>query len=354
MRRLPRTGSDLGGGPLAGVRVIDFTELAPGPFLTQCLREMGADVLKIERPPHGDMGKHLDPGAHHLLNLGKPTRMVDLKDPQGLAEVRGLVEDADVLVESSRPGVMDRLGLGYAACNPRIVYVSLTGFGQHGTHAKLPGHDINYLAASGILSLSGTASSGPTPGVGVPMGDFAASLYALSSTVAALMSSRATGRGQHLDVSITDCLMHWMNVAIGRFSTTGLDTLALQRDAVFTKAAYGTFRTGDGQWLAIAAMEEKFWLALREALDLDLEGISCGTRQERVASSAAINRAISAAVGARGAEDVVASLRAADVPVMEVLEPNDLLTSEHARERGLVRTAEGVQYVGFPIQFAPA
>src|SRR5436305_1886105 len=135
-----------GNKPLSGIRVLDFTELAPGPFFTQCMLDLGAEVNKIERPPHGDMARRLSPGGHALLNVGKRSLFLDLKDKSQAAQVDELIKESDVLAEGFRPGVMDRLGYGYervSALNPRIVYVSITGFGQDGPYANLPGHDVN-------------------------------------------------------------------------------------------------------------------------------------------------------------------------------------------------------------------
>src|SRR5690606_3470150 len=138
-----------------GLRVLDFSELLPGPFFTQSLVEMGAHVIKVERPPHGDNARKLAPGLFASINRGQHSLKVDLKDPTQAQALRQQVAEADVVVEGFRPGVMKRLGFGYeelATLNPRIVYVSLSGYGQQGSMAHMPGHDINYLATAGVLA----------------------------------------------------------------------------------------------------------------------------------------------------------------------------------------------------------
>ncbi|MET0499251.1 MAG: CaiB/BaiF CoA-transferase family protein [Steroidobacteraceae bacterium] len=339
--------------PLAGVAVLDFSELAPGPFMTQYLADLGATVTKIERPPHGDSARTLQPGGFRVMNLGKTSRFVDLQDPLQKAAIVELAATAQLLVEGFRPGVMKRLGLDYEALresNPALVYVSITGYGQAGALASRPGHDINYLATSGITSLAGGSGQPPKDAMGVPMGDFCASLYAVSTALAALMQARATGRGQHLDVSIVDCLMHWMNVRLGHFQHAGIEGLAAQRDDVFNKPAYGIFATRDHAYVAIAALENHFWERLREALQLELGDIDQDTHAKRLLHAAQINAVIAAAVSVLTADDIVERLTLADVPASRVVEPDELLDSTHAIGRDLVGTAGDLRYVRFPVK----
>src|SRR5690606_31914628 len=150
----------------------------------------------------------------------------------GVQAVRDRVATADIFVEGSRPGVMERLGLGYGALSadhPGLIYVSLSGFGQTGPLRHVPGHDLNYQAAAGLLALSGPDESGPTPGVGLPTSDFAGAMYALSACLAALLQRATTGRGQHVDVSITDAITHWLNPISADFQRNGVRTLEQQR-----------------------------------------------------------------------------------------------------------------------------
>lgn len=341
--------------PLSGIAVADFSELLPGPFLTQNLLELGAAVTKIERPPHGDNARQLYPGLFDSVNRGKQCIMLNLKQPPGVQAAREIIARSDVLIEGFRPGVMARLGLGYdeaAAINPRLVYVSLSGYGQNGPYAQRPGHDINYLATAGALALAGSDHGMPAPGAGIPVADLCGAMYALSSTLAALMQRQHTGRGQHLDVSLTDCVAHWMNPRLGQFHSAGLTSLAAQRQDVLNKPAYGVFNTRDGACIAIAALEDHFWLRLLQALALDLDAEETSSYRQRVALAANINHAIGGRVADLDARDAVVLLEAADVPVSLVEEPLALRGSRHARSRGLFGSQAEVRYVRYPVRLA--
>lgn len=341
--------------PLSGIAVADFSELLPGPFLTQNLLELGAAVTKIERPPHGDNARRLYPGVFDAVNRGKPCVMLDLKQPAGVQAAREIIARSDVLVEGFRPGVMARLGLGYdeaAAINPGLVYVSLSGYGQHGPNAQRPGHDINYLATAGALALAGSDPAMPAPGAGLPVADLCGAMYALSSILAALMQRQHTGRGQHLDVSLTDCVAHWMNPRLGQFSSAGLASLAAQRQDVLNKPAYGVFRTRDGACVAIAALEDHFWLRLVQAFALDLSTTETSSYHQRVTLATDINHAIAGYVAGLDAPDIIARLEAADVPVSLVEEPLALRGTPHARARGLFDGHAEARYVRYPVRLA--
>lgn len=338
-------------GPLAGVKVVDFSELAPGPFLTRCLRDLGAEVDKVERPSRdGAFSTH--PGTYQVLNNGKRIHVLDLKQPAGLEAAEALVAEADVLVEGFRPGVMQRLGLGFdklSARHPGLVYVSISGFGQHGTLAKVPGHDLNYLAASGLLSLMGGLDGPPSLGVGLPIGDLLGSMYALSATLTALLHRKETGRGQYLDVSITDCLMHGMNLVLGQLQADKRGSLRECREAVFTRPAYGVFETSDGDFVSIAALEDHFWQRLVTALNLDVSDLGLQTRADRVRATREINARIAEAVRSWDSKSLVEALEAADVPVMRVAGPLELADSVQARDRGLFTSTGDLKYVRFPV-----
>lgn len=339
-------------GPLNHLRVLDFTQLGPGPFMTQSLRELGAVVTKVERPPHGDFARTLAPGGHAVLNVGKTSLWLDLKKPGDRDKALELARDADVIAESARPGVMSRLGLGYddvSQINPRAVYVSITGFGQTGPNAHAPGHDINYMAASGFVAVAGGLHGVPSDSSGVPIGDFCAGQAALSSTLAALIEAGRSGRGQHLDVAIVDSLIHWMNARLGHWQKDGVKSLAAQRRDVFGKPAYGVFQTADGAYLALAALEAHFFFSLKTALSLPLDAVPHETRTERVDNASAINAVISAVIAHLTLDDALKRLRAADVAATAVVEPWDLPGTPQARERDLYRRHGELTYARFPV-----
>lgn len=328
---------DGGAAPLAGIRVLDFSELLPGPFLTQNLVELGAEVLKIERPPHGDPVRRSAPALFEAVNRGKRSLQLDLKDAPQRAQALALADEADVLVESFRPGVMARLGLGPEALllrNPALVYVSLSGYGADGPRAQWPGHDINYLATAGIVALAQKPGQ-VTPGFGVPMADLAGSVYALAALNAALLQRTRSGRGQWLDVSLTDCAAHWMNPRLALLHEHGGDAEAM-RAHVQARPGYGVFRCRDGLDLSVAALEDHFWRALLQALPLDLPATLANSRyRERAPHAAAVNAALAAALAGLDRAEALQRLLAADVPVAEVELPQTLAAQPQLSARGL-------------------
>lgn len=343
------------GGPLAGVRVLDFSELLPGPFLTQSMVELGADVLKVERPPHGDAARRMAPALFESVNRGKRCFSADLKNDAQRAEVLALVDEADVLVEAYRPGVLDRLGLGHdalAARNPRLVYVSLTGYGADGPRAQWPGHDINYLAASGSLALTSTSASGSgAPAFAVPVADLGGAVYALAAVNAALFQRERSGRGQRLDVSLTDCMLHWMNTRLVAFRHNGAHDLAAQRRTVSARPAYGVFTCGEGGPVSIAALEDHFWKALVKALPLEAwQGDAFAAYAKRMPHAQAINDDIGRALKGMSRTHAVTLLAEADVPVFEVLSPNELPDGEQFTARGLYTCTSSGALCRFPVR----
>lgn len=342
--------------PLDGLVVVDFSELLPGPFFTQNLAELGARVVKVERPPHGDNVRRMGPGVFEAVNRGKESLLADLKDEAQRAEVRALVATADVVVESYRPGVMARLGLDAAslcAKFPRLVYVSLSGYGQQGPWAGLPGHDINYLGAAGVLAVSGVPGGGPAQSFGLPVADLCGAMYALSATLAALMQRQHTGRGQHLDVALADCALHWMNARLGAWHSAGADTLEAQREATLVKAGYGAFRCRDGRHVSVAALEDHFWARLCEALDMaPFDGEAFRAHGARRKAAAAINARIAELLAAMDADAAFALLQRHDVPAAPVVEPAALSALAQFAERGKFERHGTLALVRFPVPVA--
>lgn len=342
--------------PLAGITVIDFSELLPGPFFTQSLAELGARVIKIERPPGGDNARHMGPGIFEAVNRGKRSLLADLKDEAQRAEVRALVATADVVVESYRPGVMARLGLDAASLRaefPRLVYVSLSGYGQHGPWADLPGHDINYLAAAGVLAVSGIPNGGPAQSFGLPVADLCGAMYALSSTLAALLQRTHTGQGQHLDVALADCALHWMNPRLGAYREAGALDLEAQREATLLKPAYGAFPCRDGRHVSIAALEDHFWARLCGVLDLGaFGGEAYRSYPARQSEAAAINGRIAAVLADRDADEAFALLRQHDVPAAPVVPPSGVAGVPQFAQRGKFELGEALPLARYPVPLA--
>ena len=299
---------------LSGLRVLDLSIWRPGPYATSLLVTMGADVLKVE-PPGGDPMRHYAE-LFRSINAGKRSVVLDLKDGDGRARARELLADADVLVEGFRPGVMARLGLDeptVRAEHPRLVYCSISGYGQHDPRAALPGHDVNYQAWAGALAPEGgTGSVSP-----LPIADLAAGLTAAFGICAAVLGRGVTGAGTYLDVSMTDVLATWTGRA--RSSDEG-------SAASGPVPGYGLFATADGGQVALGVLNEQhFWSALCGELGLDEHAdLDFAARSAR---GAELQRAVSAAIASRKRDDLVTALVAANVPVAPVLDRAGMLAS---------------------------
>lgn len=339
--------------PLAGVRIVDLTELLPGPYATQLLVDLGAEVIKIERPGVGDNVRALSPGMFASVNRGKRSLCLDLKHDEGRAVLRRLATRADVLVEGYRPGVVKRLGIDYDSLrllNPRLIYASLTGYGQTGPLAQRPGHDVNYLAAAGIVALSGAPDGPPVHQIGAPVGDLAGSMFTLVAVLGALFQRTQSGVGQYLDVSITDALVSWMSPRIGVHLTNGHGDAASTKREVLTRPAYGIFESADGKYLSLAAVETPFWRRLVQALQLtEFAGAEMEEYRVRVERTAAIAAALRSCFRSRPLAHWVGLLAQHDVPFSTVPDISEVLTDPHFLARGLFVAGAGGPFVQFPV-----
>lgn len=337
--------------PLAGLRVLDLSELLPGPFMTQSLVELGADVIKVERPPHGDPMRRAAPALFAAVNRGKRSLQADLKTDAGRTAVLALADGADVMVESFRPGVIARLGLDWPQLqrrNPRLVLASLSGYGSTGPCAQWPGHDLNYLAAAGVVGMA-MKDDGASPSFGVPVADLAGATYALAAVQTALLHRMRSGRGQHLDISLTDCVAHWMNPRLAALHDAGGDAVRARR-AVQQRPAYGSFRCRDGRVLTVAALEDHFWRALVAALPLPaFDTPELAHYPGRAAAAAAIHAAIAEALAGLDAQQALQRLVAADVPVAEVTALEQLQHSPTLASRGRFADTQAGPLLRFPV-----
>ncbi|MCB9549426.1 MAG: CoA transferase [Myxococcales bacterium] len=329
--------------PLDGLKVLDLTRLLPGPFATLLLADLGATIIKVEEPKGGDYARHFPPqggrmsGVFAALNRDKQGIALDLKRPEGRDALLRLAATADVLVESFRPGVLDRLGLGWSAlhaANPRLIVCAITGFGQTGPLAERAGHDLDYLAIAGLAGLTGHAGQVVQPGL--QAADIAGgALYGVVGILAALQQRATTGLGQRVDASMTDgvaglgLLVHAKQHLDGKPTAPGEDDLAGGR------LCYRTWPCADGRWLAVGALEPKFWGALCAAVgrpDLFPAGYAEGARRD------AAEAEISALFAARSRDAWVADLADHDVCVEPVLGPEEARVHPHAVARGLFGT----------------
>jgi alpha-methylacyl-CoA racemase len=256
-------------GPLTGVKVVELAGIGPAPFACMLLAELGAEVLRVERPGGG---LALGPPDLELVNRGRRNVVLDLKNPAAIDAVLQLVAQADVLVEGFRPGVAERLGLGPEDCqavNPQLIYGRMTGWGQEGPLASSAGHDIDYLALSGALHAIGRAGGPPQVPVNL-LGDFAGgSLYLVVGVLAALVEARASGRGQVVDAAIVDGAAHLTTILLGALAagswTQERGTNLLDTGAPF----YDVYETSDGEHMAVGALEPKFYEELIRLLGIE-------------------------------------------------------------------------------------
>lgn len=262
--------SDERRGPLTGVRVVELAGIGPSPFACMLLADLGADVIRIDRPGPSPLPLPMPPEAD-LLRRGRPSVALDLKHPDGLATVLRLVESADVLVEGYRPGVAERLGLGPDSClerNPRLIYARMTGWGQDGPLAQAAGHDNGYIAITGALAAIGAAGGPPQLPLNL-VGDFGGgAMYLVVGILAGLLEARTGGRGQVVDAAIVDGTSHLAAMIVGM---VGGGVWSSERGTNVLDGGlpwYSVYEASDGGWLAVGALEDQFWQVLLERLGL--------------------------------------------------------------------------------------
>lgn len=255
-------------GPLAGLMVLDFTRLLPGPLCTMYMADMGAEVIKIESPTSPDYIRFFPPSLgessayFHSLNRNKKSLAIDYRSEEGKTVINKLAASADVLVEQFRPGVMEAIGLGYEQMkdiNPKLVYVSITGYGQTGPYAQKAGHDLNYIGYAGLLGITG--EKGEKPSIpGGQVADVAAGSYmALNGCLAALYAAERTGKGQHVDIAMMDCVMPITSLPFAQYYAT---QEKLERGDIYLSGKlinYNVYECADGKFMALGALEPKFW-----------------------------------------------------------------------------------------------
>jgi alpha-methylacyl-CoA racemase len=328
-------------GPLDGVRVVEFAGLGPGPFCGMLLADLGADVVRVDRK--GSRGGLIGAlGATSLLDRGKRSIALDLKDPDDLEVVRALVTRADVLLEGFRPGVMERLRLGPEELlkdNPRLVYGRMTGWGQTGPLAHTAGHDIGYIALTGALGASGRPDERPAPPMNL-LGDFGGGgVFLALGAVAALLHARATGQGQVVDAAIVDgtavltTMIHGMLDAGAWVDRRGVNLL--DTGAPF----YDLYRCADGRFLAVGALEEQFYAALLAGLGLDADETLPDRTDPR--QWPALRQRFTDVFAQRTRDEWWTVFRGTDAcvaPVLSLLEATD---DDHNRQRGVFVEVDG-------------
>ncbi|WP_336047868.1 CaiB/BaiF CoA transferase family protein [Streptomyces sp. CA2R101] len=337
--------TESGNGPLSGVRVVELAGIGPGPFAAMLLADLGADVVRVDRP--GGPGLGVDP-AYDVTNRNKRSVLVDLKSPEGVAHVLELAERADVLIEGYRPGVAERLGVGPEEClarNPRLVYGRMTGWGQQGPLADTAGHDIGYIALTGALGMIGPPDGPPAIPANL-LGDYAGgSLYLVIGVLAALQHARTEdGTGQVVDAAIVDgtahltAMIHGMLAAGGWQDRRGANLL--DGGAPF----YGTYETADGGHMAVGALETRFYGAFIRLLGIEQEAPS----RDDLTAWDELRTTIAARFKTRTREEWTAVFAGSDACVAPVLSLHEAPQHPHLAARGTF-----VEHGGL-IQPAPA
>ena len=348
--------------PLKGIKVLDLSRLLPGGFCSMMLGDFGAEVIKVEEPGRGDYVRWAPPfiegqSAYFLsINRNKKSLVLDLKNPKGTEVFLRLVPTADVVIESFRPGVVDRLGIGYpsvAKVNPRIIYCSISAFGQSGPFRDREGHDLNCLALSGLLSITGT-KGGPLIIPGVQLSDYGASMMATNAILLGLIERQASGQGQYCDISMLDAVTSWMGMHVVKYLADRL--LPDPQDAMFNGAlaCYNVYKTKDDRYVVLGGLEEKFWsnfcklIGREDLIPLQGEG---QTIQER------IKKEISQLFREKTMAEWLELLDGKGICFSPVLNIEESLNFRHLQERGMFQDIEGeegkpIPQVGFPIKLS--
>jgi crotonobetainyl-CoA:carnitine CoA-transferase CaiB-like acyl-CoA transferase len=351
--------------PLEGIRVLDLTRLLPGPYGTMLLADLGAEVIKIEEPGQGDYARWYSVrmgniGARHLLlNRNKKSMTLNLKNPKGRDILIRMVEDgADVLIEQFRPGVMDRLGVGYSTLskvNPRLIYCALTGFGQDGPYKDLAGHDLNYIGLAGILAL--TAPKGGDPVVpGIQIADLVGGgLYSVIGILTALVARQKTGRGQFIDVSMFDGVVSLLPDAAAMYFAEGVAPKAGERRLLGGLPQYQVYRTRDGRYIALGALEEKFWAALCQAIGKP--EWAQDIPKEKEPRCAAIQKEMAQIFATKTQREWVEILMKGDTCGTPVLTLDEVFQDPHVLHRKMVQETQHplagrVPQIGIPLKFS--
>jgi len=344
-------------GPLRGIRVLDFTRVLSGPAASLALADLGAEVLKIEPPGAGDETRTFPPlrgtESHYFLsvNRGKKSIVIDLKTEAGVALARDLAARCDILIENYRPGVMDRLGLGYetlAAINPRLIYCAISGFGMTGPLRDRPSFDIVMQALSGALSVNGEPGREPTK-LGIPLGDLVGGVNGPIAVLAALYERTVTGRGRLIDISLLDGLIGMLGYLPQLAWFTGEDP-APQGSQHPNLVPYGVFPAKDGS-IVIACLTNSFWANICRALGMEdwVEDVRFDTLEKRRDTRPLVNERISAITAGKTVNELAELFTAHQVPHAPILRIRDALSQPQAVAREMVVETEHQSLGRIPI-----
>lgn len=346
---------------LEGLRILDFTRVLAGPFATALLADLGAEVVKIE-PPHGDDYRSIGPMCNgesalfNVMNRNKKSLVLDLKQAAAVGLIRELVGSFDVVVENFRPGVADRLGIGYAtlaALNPRLIYVSVSGFGQTGPLAQRPAYDIIVQAMSGLMEATGDPGGPPTL-VGEAVSDVVSGLFASWALLAALHQCQRTGRGQFVDVAMFDSTLSFVATSVARFLFTGKPPRRVGNRHPLS-APFGIYRAGDGHF-ALAVLNEKLFQRLAAVVGGEswTGQARFATDELRSANEPELRTAIEHWASDKKVDAVVAMIDAAGIPVAPIWNIEQALASPQALAREILRPVDDPRLPGLKLPTQPA
>jgi crotonobetainyl-CoA:carnitine CoA-transferase CaiB-like acyl-CoA transferase len=336
--------------PLTGIKILDSAHQYPGPYCSMLLGDLGAEVIKMEQPGIGDPARR-SPGFFKGINRSKKSITLDLKKPSAKEILFRLVREADVFTEGFRPGVVNRLGVDYEALkaiNPRLIYCSISGYGQDGPYRDLPGHDLNYMAMAGMLnSIQDKDGNHISPGIAI--GDLSSGMFAVIGIMAALLARGQTGKGQYIDVSMFDGLLSWMSIRFGLFFHSGSSERPYD-------AGYGVFKAGDGLPFTLGiAHEDWFWDRLCRATGLE-EHVGVLSPERHLRKEELVTQ-LQAVFSQKTRDEWMKILVKADVPVAPVRTPEQVLDDPHVIFRQMIRGVKlpsggFIHQVAFPVRLS--
>jgi crotonobetainyl-CoA:carnitine CoA-transferase CaiB-like acyl-CoA transferase len=351
--------------PLDGLRIVDLTRVLAGPFCTMMLGDMGAEVIKVEEPLHGDETREWAPlvdgwSSYFLgVNRNKKSIALDLKNPDGATVLRSLIGQADVLVENFRPGSLTQLGFGYeevARLNPRLVYCSISGYGQNGPRSQLAGYDVVIQGESGLMDVTGQPDGPPTR-VGIAISDYLAGLYAAQGILLALMDRQRTGQGQHVDIALFDSLMSALTLPVGILLATGQSPHRMGNDHP-SIAPYETLVARDGL-VIVAAGNPRLWTQLCAAIDAEhlVSDPRFLTNADRLRNRAELKTELEAIFQRLPLDELIGRLEAHNVPCGRVRSVDEAIKDPQLLAREMVIAIEHpelgtIKNLGNPIKLS--
>ncbi len=329
------------GGPLAGIRVVELAGIGPAPLCCSLLADLGADVVRIDRNAPANLGFEFAGPRADVRRRSRPSVAVDLKHPRGVETVLRLVERADAVIDPMRPGVMERLGLGPDAClerNPRLVYGRMTGWGQDGPLAQAAGHDLNYIAITGVLNAIGPKAK-PMPPLNV-VGDMGGgAMFLAVGLLAAILEARGSGKGQVVDVAMSEGSAY---LALGTFGLAAVGEFVDARESNILDGGahfYGCYETKDGKFVSIAALEEKFYALLLKTLGLDAQALPA---QMDKTQWPAMRERFAEIFRGKTRDEWCAIMEGTDICFAPVLSFAEAPQHPHNRARGAYVTVDGI------------